>query len=186
MTCIVGMVDGSTVWLAGDRAATDGQLNRTILKHPKIFVKGDVAFGIAGLPKFIDVLQHSTELPLFPGGDDKKFIVSELIPCIRESFTKHECVAMDQHGQKLFMGSMLVAFAGKLYKLDSSFQTVEADCGFDAVGNGAPMAKGALASLVNGNDQDPRHILLEALNITATSNAGVAPPFDIIHVKSRW
>lgn len=180
MTCIVGLVKGDTVWLGGDRAATDGGLNRTLIKEPKVFEKGLIGFGVCGLPKVMDALQHTIELPPYSGGDDKGYLVGEVVPAIREGLKKLECTE-EHNGQQYFHGAMLIGFLGRLYELQGNFQLVEAANGFGAVGSGSEPALGSLRS-TKGN---PRKRLLEALKVSAENNAGVAPPFDVIVIKSR-
>lgn len=180
MTCIVGLVKGDVVWLGGDRAATDGGLGRTLIKEPKVFEKDGIGFGVCGLPKVMDALQHAIELPAYEGGDGKAHLVGRVIPAIREGLKRFECT-IDHNGQQYFQGAMLVGFQGRLYQLESNFQLVEAARGFDAVGSGAEPALGSLRSS-RGN---PRKRLLESLRISAENNAGVAPPFDVISIRPK-
>jgi ATP-dependent protease HslVU (ClpYQ) peptidase subunit len=182
MTCIVGLIKGDTVWLGGDRAATDGGLNRTLIKEPKVFVKRDVGFGVCGLPKVMDALQHTIELPEHVEGDDKGYLVGQLVPAIRDGLKKLECTE-EHNGQQYFHGAMLIAYRGRLFQLEANFQLVESANGFDAVGSGGEAALGSLrATKKMGN---PKKRLLEALKVSAENNAGVAPPFDVIFVKTR-
>lgn len=184
MTCIVGVTHKGDVYLGGDRAATDGGLNRVLIKDPKIFLKGNIGFGICGLPKVIDALQHAIELPEdTTGGSGKAWLVGHAIPAIREGLKKLECTEADQGGTQYFPGAMLIGYRGHLYQLESNFQLVEAAHGFDATGSGGEAALGSLRSTKKmGN---PQKRLLEALEVSAEHNAGVAPPFDIICVKRR-
>jgi ATP-dependent protease HslVU (ClpYQ) peptidase subunit len=182
MTCIVGMVKGDTVWLGGDRAATDGGLNRTLIKEPKVFVKGDVAFGVCGLPKVMDALQHTIELPVDPGGDRKAYLVAHLVPAMREGLKKLECTE-EHNGQQYFHGAMLIGYKGGLYQLEANFQLVESARGFDAVGSGGEAAMGSLRA-THKKMGNPRKRLLAALETSAEANAGVAAPFDIIFIKN--
>jgi ATP-dependent protease HslVU (ClpYQ) peptidase subunit len=182
MTCIVGVVDGKTVWLGGDRAATDGGLNRTLIKEPKVFQKGDIGFGVCGLPKVMDALQHAIELPIQADRDDGKgFLVSAVVPAIREGLKSLECTE-EHNGQQYFHGAMLVAYRGHLYQLEGNFQLVEAANGFDAVGSGGEAALGSLRAT---KKMGAKKRCLEALKVSAENNAGVAPPFDVIAIKTR-
>lgn len=180
MTCIVGLVKGDTVWLGGDRAATDGGLNRTLIKEPKVFEKNHIGFGVCGLPKVMDALQHAIEIPPYSGEDDKGYLVAKVIPAVREGLKKLECTE-EHNGQQYFHGAMLIGFMGRLYQLEANFQLVESANGFGAVGSGAEPALGSLRSS-KGN---PKDRLLEALKVSAENNAGVAPPFDVIAIKTR-
>jgi ATP-dependent protease HslVU (ClpYQ) peptidase subunit len=179
MTCIVGLVKGNKVWLGGDRAATNGALERTLIKEPKIFLKGNIGFGVCGLPKVIDALQHTVEMPMNSDGKDSKaFLVGDVVPAIRDGLKALECTE-EHNGQSYFAGAMLIAYQGRLFQLEANFQLVESAKGFDAVGSGAEPALGSLRAS-HGN---PRKRLLEALKVSAENNAGVAPPFDVIVVE---
>lgn len=180
MTCIVGLIKGSSVWLGGDRAATGGGLNRTLIKEPKVFEKNNIGFGICGLPKVMDALQHAIELPPYDGGDAKTYLVGSVVPAVREGLKKLECTE-EHNGQQYFAGQLLIGFRRRLFQLESNFQLIESSRGFDAVGSGAEPALGSLRS-TRGN---PRKRLLEALKVSAENNAGVAPPFDVIEIKTR-
>lgn len=188
MTCIVGLIKGGTVWLGGDRAATDGHLNRTLLKEPKIFTKGEIGFGVCGLPKVMDALKHAIELPTQSGDDDRAFLVSELVPAIRDGLVKLDAAGKDTNpfgggsGDVTFQGAMLVAYRGKLYQLEGNFQLVEGAEDFASVGCGSALALGSFAS--TKKVRNPRKRVLAALE-ASTKNAGCAPPFDVLFVKSR-
>ena len=187
MTCIVGLVDGSKVWLGGDRAATDGGLNRTLLKEPKIFTKGNVGFGVCGLPKVMDALKHGIDLPEQSGGDDRKFLVTELVPAIRDGLVKLDAAGKDTSpfggtGEVCFEGAMLVAYRGRLYNLQGNFQLVEGDEKFASVGSGSKLALGSFEATKKTWGAKKRVLMaLEA----STKNAGCAPPFDTLVVKKR-
>lgn len=183
MTCIVGLVKGDTVWLGGDRAATHGgSLDRTIIKEPKVFVKGDIGFGVCGLPKVMDALQHTVEIPQHVEGEGKAYLVGQVVPAIRDGLKKLECTE-EHNGQQYFHGAMLIAYQGALYDLEGNFQLVESASGFASVGSGAPAAMGALRA--SKKMSNPKKRLLDALQVSSEANAGVAPPFDIVFVKTR-
>lgn len=183
MTCIVGIEHKGEVYLGGDRAATDGGLNRVLIKDPKVFLKGNIGFGICGLPKVIDAVQYGIELPEdTTGGNGKAWLVGHAIPAIREGLKRLECTE-EHNGQQYYHGAMLIGYKGHLYQLEANFQLVEAAHGFDAVGSGGEAALGSLRS--TKKISDPRKRALEALAVSAEHNAGVAPPFDVIVVKRQ-
>jgi ATP-dependent protease HslVU (ClpYQ) peptidase subunit len=187
MTCIVGVVKRGTVWLGGDSAATNGHMDRTIIKDPKVFVKGELGFGVCGSPKVMDALAHGIEYPTQQSGNDRAFLVNELVPAIREGLVKLDAAGKDTNpfggGAGItFEGEVLVAYRGELYRLQSNFQLVCGSEGYAAIGSGGALALGSLeATKKVGN---PRKRVLAALE-AACKNAGVAPPFVIVVVKKR-
>ena len=185
MTCIVGLVDKKRVFLGGDRAATDGGLNRTLLKEPKIFAKGEVGFGVCGLPKVMDALKHGIELPVQTEGDDKGFLITTLIPAIRDGLVKLDAAGKDTSpfggsGEVVFEGAMLVAYRGHLYNLQGNFQLVESAEAYASVGSGSRYALGSFEATKKVRGAKKR--VLAALQ-ASTSNAGCAPPFDTLIIE---
>lgn len=187
MTCIVGLVKNGTVWLGGDSAATDGNMDRTIIKDPKVFVKGEVGFGVCGSPKVMDALAHGMELPIQQDGDDRSFLVTTLVPAIRDGLVKLDAAGEDKSpfggGPGItFEGEMLVGYRGKLYKLQGNFQLIHSADGYDTTGSGGTLAMGSLKATKKMSN--PRKRLLAALE-ASTSNAGCAPPFVIVKVQKK-
>lgn len=181
MTCIIGVEKKGVVWLGGDSAATDGNLNRTIIKDPKVFLKGNIGFGVCGLPKVMDALAHVIELPKQAEGiDDMKFLAGELIPAIREGLKKLDCTVESPDYGTCFHGAMLMAYNGKLYTLEGNFQLTTNSEGFASVGSGSAIALGALHA---SKGMNPKKRILAALDASAKGNAGVAPPFVVIKVE---
>ena len=190
MTCIVGVAKGGTVWLGGDSAATDGRLNRTIIKDPKVFIKGEVGFGVCGSPKVMDALAHGIELPVQEDDEeDRAFLVSTLVPAIRAGLQELEAAAEEKpspfgggNDGVTFEGEMLVGYRGELYKLQSNFQLIHSADNYDATGSGGTLALGSLSATKKMSN--PRKRVLAALE-ASKANAGCAPPYVIVTVKKQ-
>lgn len=186
MTCIVGVINKGTVWLGGDSAATDGHLNQTIIKDPKVFVRGELGFGLCGSPKVMDALAHCIEYPTQTGDNDRAFLISELIPAIREGLTKLDAAGVDKSplgggSDIVFEGEVLLAYRGELYKLQSNFQLINGSEGHAAIGSGGALALGSLEA--TKKTRDPKKRVLTALE-ASTKNAGCKPPFVVVSVKN--
>lgn len=180
MTCIVGVRKGRRVWLGGDRAATaDGTLDRTILDEPKVFRVGEVGFGVCGLPKVIDAIKHA-DLPTQHASGDRRFLVNELIPAVRDVLRRLDCTFDEPPHGTCFHGKMLLAYRGHLLQVDSNFQLVSSERGYCSVGSGSSLALGSLAG--TEHVEDARERVLTALEVSARGNAGVAGPFDVVVV----
>ena len=181
MTCIAGLVDGKNVWLAGDRAATGGGLNRILIKNPKIFEKSNIGFGVCGLPKVMDAVQHALDIPSHESGlSAKAYLVKDLVPALRECLLKYDC-CIEHNGNQYFQGAMLLAYQGELFELEGNFQLIEHANGFCAVGSGGEPALGSLRS--TRGIASARKRLKMAMETSAENNAGVAPPFDYLLIK---
>lgn len=184
MTCICGIVKGGTVWLGGDSAATNGgNLDRTIINDHKVFVRENVAFGVCGSPKVMDAIAHVLELPVHqPNVSNRAYLVGELAPAMTNVLKKLDCVVVDPSYGTCFNGAMLIGYNGALYQMEGNFQLIQAARGYDSVGSGSPAALGSLRSTRGWSN--PRKRILEALKVSSEENAGVAPPFNVVHVKS--
>lgn len=183
MTCIVGVEHKGSVWMGGDSAATDNSFNRTIIKDPKVFIKNNVGFGVCGLPKVMDAVAHGLEIPTQKSGQtDRQFLVSTLVPALREGLERFDCIEKHPEYGSIFHGSMLIGYRGKVYDLQSNFQFVHNSEGFASAGSGGELAKGSLISTKGMSN--PKKRILTALQVS-TANAGVAPPFVVIQVKKN-
>lgn len=176
MTAIVGIQKSGRVWLGGDSAATSGDLSQRVIGDSKVFIVGDIAFGVCGLPKVMDVLRDAIKYPRQTGNDSRSFMTNELIPAIKNALKHHGCVQNDE-----FHGSALIGYRGLLYCLEGNFQIITNAYGFDAVGSGADIAIGSLHA--TRSTRNPHKRILMALEAASINNAGVRPPFNVITLK---
>jgi len=184
MTCIVGIQKGRSVWLGGDSAATGGDGSQMLIADKKVFVNGDVVFGICGSPKIIDPLRFA-ELPKQGRGqDDRQFVAGELVPTIKEAFKHAGCVVQHKDHGEMFEGAILFGTSGKLYRMECNFQLITDAYGFDSVGSGSDIAIGSLHA--TKRDGNVRRRIITALEASAIANAGVRPPFAVAKATKRW
>jgi hypothetical protein len=107
--------------------------------------------------------------------------VKQVIPAIRTvlingGFAKKEN-NVEQGGQ------MLVGFRGCLFQIESDFQVGWNACGYDAVGAGAEIALGSLATTaITGSTTAPSDRLKIALLAAEEHNIGVRQPFTILRL----
>ena len=186
MTCIIGIQKNKNVWLGGDSAGTAGDMSQMIIADKKVFVRGEFAFGVCGLPKVMDALNHEMILPKQSSPDDRQFMGSTFIQTVKETLKKAGCVKKgdgmfgptDEH----FEGAFLIGYRGKLYRMESNFQIITSAYGFDAVGSGADIALGHLHSTQASLLHSPKRRILKALEASSINNAAVRPPFSIVKV----
>lgn len=183
MTCIAGLVDGKNVWLAGDRAATGGGLSRILLKHPKIFIKSGIGFGICGSPKVANAIEHVLVVPTREKDvETSTYIISQLIPAMREYMLSVDAT-VEHDGQQWFEGGMLIGYNSELYQVECNFQVTQTAVGFNAIGSGGEAALGSLRA--SRGVANARKRLKMAMETSAENNAGVAPPFDYLLIKGH-
>ncbi len=176
MTCIVGLIDDSKIFMGGDSAASIGW-GLTILKDPKVVRKGDFLIGSAGSSRMMTLLHHALILPEYNDDEDIAFyMATKFIDAVRECF-KDGGHAMKNNEQESTGGTFLVGFKGRLFNIDSHYHTGEAACGYDAIGCANDIALGVLFATP---DMQPTKRIELALRAAETHNSGVRAPFHIV------
>lgn len=184
MTCIVGIEGKNTVWLGGDSAATAGDGSQTLIADKKVFVNGDIAFGICGSPKIIDPLMYTKFAKQKRGEDNREYVATVLVPMIKHAFKEAGCTVEHPEAGEVFHGEILFGVGGKLYRMQSNFQLITDSQGYASVGSGSDIALGSLHA--TKKDSNARRRILTALEASALGNAGVRPPFAIVSVRKGW
>lgn len=184
MTCIVGIQGRNTVWIGGDSAATSGDGSQMLIADKKVFVNGDIAFGICGSPKIIDPLMFTKFTKQTKGMNDREYVSTVLVPEIKGAFEAAGCKVQHPQYGEIFEGAILFGTKGKLYRMEANFQLVTDAHGFDSVGSGSDIAIGSLHA--TKNDKNAHRRILTALQASAIANAGVRPPFAIVSVRKSW
>jgi ATP-dependent protease HslVU (ClpYQ) peptidase subunit len=170
MTCIVGLVEKGTVYLAGDSAGVAG-LSITIRADEKVFSNGPFIFGFTSSFRMGQLLRYKFSPPKQTvHQDDMTYMVTDFIDAVRS------CFAHNGFGDKdaTSGGTFLVGYNGKLYTIQSDYQVGLTTDTFDAVGCGADLALGSLHST---STKKPEERLKMALEAASHFNAGVAAPF---------
>jgi ATP-dependent protease HslVU (ClpYQ) peptidase subunit len=171
MTCIVGLVEKGTVYIGGDSAGVAG-LNVTIRGDEKVFQNGPFIMGFTTSFRMGQLLRYKFDPPKQTvNADDMKYLVTDFIDACRK------CFLDNGFGNASTGGTFLVGYRGNLYSIDNDFQVGIPTVGYDAVGCGEHLAKGALFA---SKGKKPEERIKLALEAAAAFNAGVAPPFTII------
>jgi ATP-dependent protease HslVU (ClpYQ) peptidase subunit len=172
MTCIVGLVDGGSVWIGGDSAGVDGHFSLRVRRDPKVFVNEGFIFGFTSSFRMGQVLAHSFSPPKQKVGQDPyAFMVTDFVDGVRQTL-KNAGYARAKDGEESG-GTFLVGHAGRLFAIHDDYQVGETDDGFDAVGSGADVALGALHASMG----EPGDRLRAALAAAERFNAAVRRPF---------
>lgn len=176
MTCVVGVVDRGAVYIGGDSAGVSGW-DLTVRADTKVFRVGEFLVGITSSFRMRDILEHCFEPPPLPEEPEKlrRYMVREFVDAVRSAFTD-KGFAEKKSGQETG-GTFLVGIRGRLFVVESDYQVGEAADGYDAVGCGADIAKGALY-VSSGFGPEQRCRL--ALNAAENFSAGVRGPFVVL------
>jgi ATP-dependent protease HslVU (ClpYQ) peptidase subunit len=174
MTCIVGLVEGDTVWVGGDSAGVGG-LDLTVRADQKVFRNGPMLFGFTSSFRMGQLLRYALRIPDHdPRTPDDKYMVTTFIDAVRECLKSHGWAEKEKEQE--VGGSFLVAYKGTLYTIHSDYQVGVAADGYDAVGCGEAFARGALFA-TDGRSGSERVEL--ALKAAERCSAGVRGPFIV-------
>ncbi len=181
MTCIVGLIDGEDVYLGGDSAVTVGN-EITPQRQPKVFRNGEFLLGSSGSARIKQLLCYSFTPPKRPFAKDlESYMATDFLNALRRCF-KDAGLARKISEEESYYGSVLIAYRGRLFHLGSNYSMHEAHYGYDAIGNGSEIAKGALYAT---RSLPPRERITLALEAAAEHVHYVRPPFTIEVLKGR-
>lgn len=174
MTCIVGLVVGDQMWIGGDSISIEqvSQACSTRL-DAKVICKNNILIGFCGSFRMWQILRYHTSLPKPPKTSILKWMCTEFVPILQESFSEHKYKMLDDD-------SFLVGVGGKFYTISSDFQVEAAEKDFEALGIGKDLAKGALFA---SDHLPPQKRILTALKAAETFNAYVRGPFHVRKCK---
>lgn len=179
MTCIVGVIDKTTIHMIGDSAGISGY-SLAIRADEKVFVNDGFVFGFTSSFRMGQVLRYGFTPPLRkPNADMTEYMVTDFIEAVRGRFRTAGYLATDK-GQESG-GTFLVGHAGRLFRIDSDFQVGESVDGYDAVGCGAEIALGAMFAMKTAKGfPNPTGSITKATEAAQNHSNGVRGPFKIV------
>ncbi len=174
MTCVVGVVHEGKVWMGGDSAGADSGWSLSLRVQPKVFKRGPFLIGYTTSFRMGQLLQWTLATDP-PEGDPFEFMCTGFIDAVRKSLKDGGFAKKSDEKEE--GGSFLVGFAGRLFGVHSDYQVSEETCGYDAVGCGAEVARGAMSATPRWN---PERRLSTALVAAERHSAGVRGPFTVL------
>lgn len=177
LTCIVGLVDGRTVYIGGDSAGVDDSLEIVTRLDTKVFEANGMLFGFTSSFRMGQILRYSFRPPEQSVGQDE-------MSYLCGAWTDSLIATMKERGYAIVKdnqvsgGTFVVGFNGRLYVIESDFQVGRIADDYTAVGCGAPYALGSLMS-TNGRGIAARDRVLEALEVAEHFSCGVRRPFVV-------
>jgi hypothetical protein len=174
MTCIVGLVEGSRVWMGGDSAGVGGY-ELTVRADAKVFRNGPMLFGFTSSFRMGQLLRYALTVPDHdPRVDIDRFMATTFIDAVRACLKANGFARTNNSAEE--GGQFLVGYRSRLFYVGADYQVGEALDGFDAVGCGHDVAKGALAVTAHLEGRDR---VLAALGAAERYSAGVRAPFRV-------
>ncbi len=176
MTCIVALKHGGRVHMGADSAGASGWSIVT-RADPKIYTVGPFLFGFTTSFRMGQLLGYSLNVP--PQDLDEsveRFMTTVFINAVRDCLkTGGFASKTNEHEEG---GLFLVAYRGRIFRVDGDYQVGESTHDFDAVGCGEQIALGSLFS-TKDHANDPRGRLHTALEAAHCFSNGVRGPFLI-------
>lgn len=143
MTTIVARKGVSSVEFGWESQTTWG--GRAFLDSGKVFQRGDVTFGVAGLGRVSDVLRFMDLPDRDPRVDVEHWISAVFVPKFNDEL-KRLNVSYLSDGQTDSESNVLVLVGNTLGYLSGNLSFVKDETDVFAVGSGSPYALGALAA----------------------------------------
>lgn len=190
MTCIVGITDGTDVWLGADNSHSDNSGSEFLNKHPKIWMRGDMVMGVSGSLRIAQLLQYALECPpIKPDEDIYTYMVTTFADSMRGCLRNAGHLQVNDSVEQIGDSRILVGAKGHLFNFACDCGFVEPPESYTAIGCGAPEALGTLYALwamppySTGADKWYRGILQSALECSARFNTAVRAPFHFISTR---
>jgi hypothetical protein len=178
MTCIAGYIDKEgNIFMGGDSIGVSDS-DFSIVKDPKVFIKSNMIFGYSESFRMGQILKYDFNIPQHPKNkSDMEYLCSIFIPKLIKKFEEIEFKLDDDE----LLGSFIIGYNSHLYVVFSkTFQILESDKNFEAVGAGESYAKGAFYVMENYNvvasPIDKVHLALKA----SAEFCFVKEPFNIL------
>lgn len=179
MTCIVGLVQDGKVWIGGDSAGVAG-LSLTLRADAKVFRNGPFIMGFTTSFRMGQLLAHAFTPPKRHLDQDVyTYMVTDFVNATRDCLKAGGYAEKQSEGER--GGTFLVAYEGRLFKVDSDYQVGEAIDAYDACGCGQEIAVGAMYATPH---LEPEKRILLALEAAERFSAGVRGPFTVLSTAS--
>ena len=178
MSVVIGFKQKDKVWLACDKQVTTGDRKSFLNNHHKIIAvpeRDGILIGSVGLLRGINLLETNNsyidELTYYKEGIDYNYMVNAFPILVNELYVMHGMIENDDKILNL-KNEFLVATPDSLYEVGWDGSVMEASH-FAAIGSGAELAYGSLASCGNKDysDKEVMEILRHAI-IASSYNVG--------------
>lgn len=177
MTCIVGLVEGETVWVGGDSLSCDDHVG-SIRATRKVFRVGEMLVGVCGDTRTSQVIQYAFDPPDPMEDEDLvRYLAARFVPALHQAL-QTPGVHLPEGAEKT-RWSVLLGLRGRLFAIYDDFQVEETADGFNAVGCGYRTALGSLHTTAGITGLPANNRVFRALDSTAFVDIHVAPPFVI-------
>jgi ATP-dependent protease HslVU (ClpYQ) peptidase subunit len=179
MTCIVGLVEGNTVFIGGDTAGSSGCFISE-RADGKVFRLGEFLIGFSGSYRIGQLLRYKFQPPTLEVGVElHRYMVLQFVDALRECL-KEGGAALKVNDVETG-GHFLVGIRGRLFGIETDYQVADYADNFAACGCGRDFAMGSLFSTSIKNSKARVRLALESAE---RFDACVRGPFTIENTES--
>jgi len=178
MTCIIGLLNGSKVYLGGDSCGSNGYVYENC-NHSKVFRVGEFVIGGTTSFRMLDLLEYSLALPEgqpVATVNMDKFMRTTFVETVRKCLKDGGFTKVNNGVEQ--GGTFLIGYKDKLYRMQDDFSIINCK-DYDVVGCGDEAAKGSLFTTKAMKLKVEERITI-ALEAAESVLVGVKGPFTII------
>lgn len=187
MSVVVGVVENGSVYMGADSiAASESKKISTTEPSGKIFRKKDLIIGVAGSIKVMQVMRYVWSPPAYQKNMEcMEYLVKVLAKSLRECLLEHTFrdgsgTESDPNPDASLSGTeILIGHRGRLFIIESSYQVLESELSYDAVGAGGDYALGSLFSTVG---MPTKKRIIKALEAAETFSPMVKGPYRLLEM----
>ena len=176
MTCIIGYIDkNKKLWMGADSVgATDSMKTRR--KDTKLFRNKDFLIGYTSSFRMGQLLRFKWNPPKQHNKSDYKYMCTDVIDSIRICLKENGYAKIQNNEEEI--GTFLIGYKNKLYKIEEDLQVEECIDNFNACGSGVYFAIGAL-NILSKLNLSALEICKKTLETASKFNPFVGKPFVI-------
>ena len=174
MTCIAAAIDNDgTVYMGADKVGVDDYRVHA-LASPKVLNNNGFLIGAAGSMRVVQIA-HYVFQPPEPTGNMLAFMVTKFVATLRACMKEHGGEINGEEGESM-NGTLLVARAGRLFQVDSTYAVIETAEPYNAIGCACREARSAMHAR---RKSKARAMVEVGLNAAAAYDINIRPPFTI-------
>ena len=175
MTCVVGVANEGTIYIGGDRGASDGS-SIVSLATPKVYIRDEWIFGYAGSMGIGQIMQI-INIPLLEKDDDPFMILRMDIVDAFKSMMDIQGLSITEENDT----DILIGCRGRLFEFSPVDWSV-AEIKETAIGSGGNFALGSLYSTSLYIDITPIERIEQSINAAITYSPTCQGPIDILSI----
>lgn len=190
MTCIVGIADGTSVWMGGDSCASS-RTSRVEMLHPKVFKKSvpvadsdltlPMLIGGSGAFRLMQLLEHGLEIPPMKKGQTlMKWLIIDFTDAVRDIFVNKGFGKISNNVETM-EGDFLIGFQGQLFCMENTYQIIAVPEQEYATGSSYQYALGSMFT-TRGCGLTPVQRIEWALQTAIKYDPSCAAPYNILSI----